>query len=334
MSSTQQQAGQRQQQQQVSASVPGPTKALDNLQAMFNLFLIQVGQYLREQKAGGGTGRQKAKIKETIPPAADHFHKSLDELENEVRQAQAVIRRDLALQQAARKKREEAEAAERERLAAAASSAKLDVQPHPREMGTQAKAEVKTEDAVKMEDVSMSGVDEPNAQSADQQPPPVSTEAAGPPADDSSANTAQDTDFDFDAMFGDSFGDTATETKEASKEDANAEENMHFPDEQNQLLRGLEDFAKAEPETRTEQADPKPLDSKPLGLDFPMPDLPDLPPNSNPQDLKPNQTSTPADTTQDANAMATDEFNALFDMDYEPPESTEFDDAFFGWEGN
>src|SRR6266567_3105776 len=132
------------------------TPTLDNLQAMVNLVVrksvflcihvffsnfskfIQTGRYFKDPITGNSAKSQFG-MKRAIPAALERFHDSLDELENELVSASAepsgphygdadarhlqtrakmVTRRDLAVLQADREKREQAEAAERKRIAA------------------------------------------------------------------------------------------------------------------------------------------------------------------------------------------------------------------------
>ena len=163
-------------------------------------------------------------------------------------------------------------------------------------------------------------------------------------------NRAPDSEFDFDAMFGDSVMDTSGDGGHDSAElDLVDGDDLGFTlddqPEQPDLLRGLEDFAKGDAEDTPGQNNASTLD-----LDFNMTDMPDL--NNNPPPEQPAVTkvetpaaqppavtaaaAAPATTTDDLNleTMNTDNIDDLFDLDYENPEATQFDDAFFGFDDN
>jgi hypothetical protein len=147
--------------------------------------------------------------------------------------------------------------------------------------------------------------------------------------------------------------------------DANADDlmgtsgNMDFNfDEGPSLLRGLEDFAKSGDNDTNPAQDP--VDD--VDIDISMPDLPDLnaeiTTEPNPVPDQPAKVPTPPATTQppaepatnnettttDAanndtanddlmGGMITDNLDDLFNMDdYENPEQSSFDDAFFNFE--
>ncbi|KAF2654633.1 hypothetical protein K491DRAFT_693681 [Lophiostoma macrostomum CBS 122681] len=324
-----------------------PTVALDNLQAMINLVLIQSGRYLREQQAGGGSGRNQINMKRAVPAALDRFQDSLDQLEGELHQAQAVLRRDLALLQADRLKREQAAAAERQRLAAESSAKKnvtaKVVEPPPKPTESVAKPQ----DSKEKDTAETAKTNEQPAalERADDPPPPISTAIAPPterdPLFDGTPTTAnaQDQEFDFDAMFGD-IGDMGTDANNNANDsnDNTDQGDITMGDPQDltftledsgpSLLRGLEDFAKSSDDGAAGQA------GNTMDLDFAMPDLPDLPTNAPPAQLdsKPAEQAQQDHSNDDAAMMTTDDLDELFNMDYENPENTEFDNAFFGYD--
>ncbi|KAF2005587.1 hypothetical protein P154DRAFT_518349 [Amniculicola lignicola CBS 123094] len=313
---------------------PKQVSPLDNLQAMMNLVLITSGRYLKEQRDGGGSGRTQFGMKRTIPAAFERFHDSLDELEMEVRQAQAVLRRDLALLQADRIQREQAEAAERQRLAAASSAKKLaPVRPEPAAAPPEPLAAQPKAAAEQLPPTEESSTAEKKAAEL---PPPIATNDVPErdPLFDPTPTTGnpQDTEFDFEAMFGDSLDDVgdASNNQDVDMDASGADLSFTMDDSGPSLLRGLEEFAKAGDEGTGDTN---------MDIDFAMPDLPDLgttqPP---PQPTAPKVESPPAvqpppppaETADQFDTMATDSFDDLFNMDGEP-ESTEFDDAFFGF---
>ncbi|KAF2269889.1 hypothetical protein CC78DRAFT_564563 [Lojkania enalia] len=312
---------------------------LDQLQAMMNLVLVQSGRYIKEIHRGDAYGRQQFQFKRAIPAAHERFQDSLDELENELHLSQAVLRRDLALLQADRLKREQAEAAERQRLAAESSAKK--------------KAPVKTEEpAADPKDTSKQAeAATQNDQKASAEPEAAKTEAKQPPAIDPSASqpdplfdptpttaNLQDNELDFDAIFDDSaLGLPADGSGDVNMDGPDL--GFNLDDSGPSLLRGLEDFAKSGDDTNTQ------INTN-MDLDFPIPELPDStidqptaePPNVN----KPAESSTgqlaaePEMTDNAANdlfdAMVTDSMDDLFNLDNDMPEHTQFDNAFFGFE--
>ncbi|KAF2015032.1 hypothetical protein BU24DRAFT_423947 [Aaosphaeria arxii CBS 175.79] len=358
-----------QDQQQPKTPAAPATVALDNLQAMMNLVLISTGRFLKEQQAGGGSGRMLFAMKRAVPAGEDRFHDSLDELENEIHQAQAVLRRDLAVLQADRKKREQAEAAERQRRAAESSAAKNTLPANPTQQPADAAAT-----ADKTQDATMTGTSEPEQAAAaeptkqpeenpaspekqmDDAPPTLDTSNAPSrdPLFDETPITADaaDTGFDFDAEFGDLTGG----------DQVNGDIDMDGVGDMN-FLAGLEDFAKDGGSSGVGDANASGGagagdSTADLDLDFAMPDLPDMNASTNTTDQPPPAAPKPADpapapttapdnnaTTNDTNnnnntnSMADtmepttiDNIDDLFDMDYENPEATQFDDAFFGFD--
>ncbi|KAJ4993337.1 hypothetical protein SVAN01_01312 [Stagonosporopsis vannaccii] len=358
-------------QQPAAAPAPPPAPGnpnLDVLQGMLNLVLLTAGRFIKEHQAGGGTGRMKQGLQRAVPVANERFHDALDELENEVRLAHTVLRRDLALLKQDRKKREAAakqHEVERARLAAesklGAPAKQEDVAVKPEGTPPPAQpeaappaekpAQVDTPEAVpKLED-------EP-AQ------PPAADPNTAPPADPlfdgtPTGSNHQEQEFDFDFEFGDAM-DTSGNNTAGDMMDMSGD--MDFTlDEGPALLRGLEDFANAK-STDDDNAATGNVD-----LDFTMPDLPDMstdakPPADQPkpadpaqQDAKPaDETnnskpvqeaadSKPAvdtnDTTNDNDepmeTMTTDNLEDLFNLDdYDNGEGGDsaFNDAFFNFD--
>ncbi|KAH7385881.1 hypothetical protein BKA66DRAFT_511226 [Pyrenochaeta sp. MPI-SDFR-AT-0127] len=340
------------------------THNLDTLQSMLNLIFLQSGRFIKEHQAGGGTGRMKLGLQRAVPVATERFHDALDELENEVRLAQTVLRRDLALLKQDRKKKEAAakqHEAEKARLAAESRNAPPKTIEEPVKIE---KVSTPVPPEMPSPTVQPAKVDEPDAPLKREEepapPPPIDTTASDEPERDplfdGTPTTANphESEFDFDAMFGDAM-DTAGDTNHDDIMDTSGD--MHFNlDDGNEgpsLLRGLEDFAKSSDNTNANQATS-------MDIDFPMTDLPDLntippptaeqpsttkpaePPTTQPpavdakDDAKPDTKPDTKDTTTDNDIMATvvaDDLEDLFNMDeYENPENSSFDDAFFNFD--
>ena len=328
---------------------------LDTVQSMLNLIFIQSGRFVKEAQAANGTGRQRLAMQRAVPAATERFHDALDELENEVRLAQTVLRRDLALLKQARNKKEavaKQHEAEKARLAAAARAVPVardepspqavkvatPVQPEPPAPGTKPASAQQPDEAPKPKD-------EPAP------PPPILTtaEPERDPLFDGTPTTANahESEFDFDAIFGDAMdtsgADPAHSTAQSDIMDTSGDLPFSLDDgadgnEGPSLLRGLEDFAKSGGDDGDANAARTSTD-----MDFPMPDLSDL--NANPSApaepvsqpppataAKPAETqeqraAQPAvdgaadvavDTTADSDMMATlgaDDLEDLFNMD-------------------
>jgi hypothetical protein len=365
-------------QEQSNAAPLVGAQHLDALQTMLNLIFLQSGRFIKEHQSGGGTGRMKIAMQRAVPVAAERFHDALDELENEVRLAQIVLRRDLALLKQDRKRREVAakeKEAENARLAAESKNlGTVEKQPEPvvEKVSTPAQQEPSPEKEPKAES-------EPEKQPEREEeniPPPIDTtavpEAERDPLFDGTPTTAnpQDNEFDFDAIFGDAMDTTGDTNNPDDMMDTSGNMDFNFDDESPSLLRGLEDFAKTGDDTPT-----NPQDSMTLDLDMTMPDLPDAntnttaaadapapapaperPPAPKVTTPPPPATQTPAEPitntetvpTEAANTntaddeaanddlmggMMTDNLDDLFNMDeYENPEQSSFDDAFFNFE--
>jgi hypothetical protein len=339
------------------AAPHGPSGAtLDRLQAMVNLVLTQTGRYIKEAKGGPGAGRAQSALKQSVPAALGRFHNSLDELEKELHQAQSALRRDLALLQADRRKREQAEAAERRRLALE-SSAKTSLstgkeKPDAIMTDFDMSASSITSGNPAVESKMETG---PSSLSLHHPAPPSATTA--PPRDplfDATPTTAnpRESEFDFDAIFaGHDFATghqtSSNETKEPHSNDNSgpALPNLEFrTNEDNSgssLLQGLEDFANSASDNTTNAHASK---SELL--------LSDMSTNPNQNEVQSsNQQATtlpagfgstgqqqphPADGTQPpdpANVLDTvpdTNLDDLFSLDYgDAAEGTEFEDAFF-----
>ncbi|KAF3047098.1 hypothetical protein E8E12_011206 [Didymella heteroderae] len=288
---------------------------LDQLQGMLNLVLLTAGRFIKEHQAGGGVGRMKQGLQRAVPAANERFNDALDELENEVRLAQIVLRRDLALLKQDRKKREAAaKQHEAERARAAAES----------RLGVPAKKE---EVAVKPEAITPAPVEAPPPAPAEQltraespeaapevaeepaeepaEPPATeNTTAAAPPADPlfdatSAGSNTQEHEFDFDFEFGDAMASGTN--NDGDMMDTSGD--MDFTlDEGTSLLRGLEDFANQ----KSGEDDNNNRASTNTDLDFPMPDLADMTSDAKPamEQAKPaepaQQPPPPADDAKDS----------------------------------
>jgi hypothetical protein len=338
---------------------------LETLQSMMNLVLISSGRFIKEHQSGGGTGRHRANLRAAVPVATERFQDALDELENEVRLAQTVLRRDLALLKQDRKKRE---IAAKEKEAEKARQVVVS-----RTMGTA----VKPED-VRVEKVSTPTEALPAAEPAQQNeprkpserpdeeipPPPIETSNPPPTERDplfggtpTTANP-QENDFDFDAMFGDEM-DTAGDNNDTHGDmmDTSGDMGFDFGDgggdgDGQSLLRGLEDFAKSSDEDNGAQnmdmditmgglPDINPTIEAPAPAPAPIPPKPaEVPAIQPPAASTNNDTATTKDVANTVTAndammadMPTDNLDDLFNMDeYENPENSSFDDAFFNFE--
>lgn len=342
------------------------TQNLDTLQSMLNLVFLQSGRFIKEHQSGGGTGRQKLAFQRAVPIATERWHDALDELENEVRLAQVVLRRDLALLKEDRKKREIAakeKEAEKARLAAESRNVETSTkQPDPvvEKVSTPAQPEAPTEPKPEQEP----SPEQPLKREEENVPPPIDTSAAQEtdrdPLFDGTPTTAnpQDNEFDFDAMFGDAMDTSGDNNNQDNMMDTTGDMDFNF-DESPSLLRGLEDFAKDSVDSSTAQN----TGAMDVDIDMTMPDLPDLnasaePPASAPVEQPappkeptpppPQPPAEPAPAAETANnetanneasnddlmgGMMTDNLDDLFNMDeYANPEQSSFDDAFFNFE--
>lgn len=295
------------------------------------------GKYLKEQQSGTSNQHQY-KMKSILSTAFARFHDSLDQIEMELRRTQTVLRRDVALMQADRLKREREEAAERQRLAAKKSAVQ-----QTESADALSTANDQPESTTKVPTTEQPQPEQADPSNAAKPPPAISTSSApapdplfdGTPATD----TAQDT-FDFEAMFGDisGGGDHAAVDDNGNGDTSNTDHHFNLNDSEPSLLRGLEDFAKSSGDGGA--AGGIDQTNTNLTLDFEMPDLHDTSstqPENQPATTKPAEpTSTTQGQTAETNGSnvdmtMNDDLDDLFNMDYENPETTEFDNAFFGF---
>jgi hypothetical protein len=282
-------------------------------------------------------------MKQSIPAAQERFHEKLDELQKEIHLAQVVLRRDLALLQADRLKREQAEAAERQRLAAE-SSAKGALSADKEKKDTV----MPDADAAQPAVQSASSAPAPNSEpatitSASDRPVIVTTNASAPPPDplfDPTPTTGnlQEADFDFDALFasaepsGDAEGPSDPPKDAPDLKADSSMGNINFDDNTApSFLHGLEDFANSSNDVTTGLGQPG--DTTHIN----MLDMPNLHTDTNTTQNQqpPAPMADGQDATQSADqsnllvTMGGNSFDDLFGLDYgDNPESTEFDDAF------
>ncbi|KAF2822067.1 hypothetical protein CC86DRAFT_373263 [Ophiobolus disseminans] len=337
-------------------------RSVDGLQSMMNLLLMQSGRFIKEHQSGGGTGRQKQQFRSAVPVATERFQDALDELENEVRSAQTVLRRDLALLRQDRKKREVAakeKEAEKARLAAESrtlgSAVKVE-EVRVDKVSTPAEPEAPTEPEPEVQDQ----IDGSLKREDEKVVPPIETSVTQlperDPLFDGTPTTAnpQENDFDFDAIFGDTMDTSGDNPNPDDMMDTSGDLGFNFDNNESpSLLRGLEDFAKSGDDDTAAQNPPN------MDMDITMGDLPDLntaaevaapveqpappkaaevpvaqPPTETANNDATNTTMN-NDTTADdmMGGMVTDNLDDLFNMDeYENPENSSFDDAFFNFE--
>jgi hypothetical protein len=320
---------------------------LDMLQSMLNLVLISSGRFIKEHQSGGGTGKMQTALQHAAPIASERFHDALDELENEVRLAQTVLRRDLALMKQEKKRKEQAlkERAEKARMATEPKSAGNEVQkvstpltpPAPVENGPE-----KTQEPEK-----------PLEREAERAAPPsIDTTAAPPPERDplfdetpTTANPHDDGGLDFDAMFADPMETTGDGVNDdLDMMDTSGDLGFTF-DEGPVLLPGLEDFANA----KGTDVDKNAQASTTVDLDIAMADLPDpaavtkAPVDQPATTTAPVPAPAPADTPKpETNSedvmgdLVVDDLDDLFNMDdYDEnanPEHSEFEKAWFNFD--
>lgn len=342
---------------------------LETLQSMMNLVLISSGRFIKEHQSGGGTGRHRANLRAAVPVATERFQDALDELENEVRLAQTVLRRDLALLKQDRKKREiAAKEKEAEKARQVVVSRTMETAVKPEEVRVE-KVSTPTEPEAlpASEPAKQDGPQKPSERTDEKiLPPPIETSNPPPterdPLFDGTPTTAnpQENDFDFDAMFGDEM-DTAGDNNDTHGDmmDTSGDMGFDFGDgggdgDGQSPLRGLEDFAKSSDEDHGAQSNNN------MDMDITMGGLPDINPTVEapapapapaPKPAEAPTTQPPAasaniNTTTNADAaknptatddmmadMPTDNLDDLFNMDeYENPENSSFDDAFFNFE--
>lgn len=293
---------------------------LDSMQGVLNLLFMQSGRFIKEHQSGGGTGRMRLSMERAAQVTQERFQDSLDQLENEIRLAQVVLRRDMALMKQDRKKKQEAAAkqqqeAEKARLAAANKPAEvaqpeaMEIDKNPVPAPAPAKPELVTaenEPEKKLEPEQSTTKDKEETKNV---PAPIDTTAAlnreeeRDPLFDGTPTTANpdNNDFDFDAMFGDAMEHTGGDNSQSDMMDTSGNMDFNF-DEGPSLLRGLEDFAKDSDDTTVQN-------SNDLNLDMDMPDLPDLNAPPTPQTEPPApakvEETTPKATTQPPQEPAT-----------------------------
>ncbi|RMZ70730.1 tubulin-tyrsoine ligase [Pyrenophora seminiperda CCB06] len=272
------------QEQPPSSTPANPANVhIGTLEEMLNLTFKHSGLYIKELQADGGTGRMKQQLQRVIPHATERFHDALDELENEVRLAQTVLRRDMALLKQDRKKREAAaKQHEVEKARLAAESKPVQAVTVVAEPVTVEKSPTPAppEPVVKQEAPEPAKAKEPEPEPPVQReaedtkaPPPIETHLEPPkdPLFDATPTTGnhQDSEFDFDAMFGDHMDETGDDNPHNDMMDTT--DDMHFNldggNDEPSLLRGLEDFAKGSTDDNANQ-------SSNMDMDFTMPDLP------------------------------------------------------------
>ncbi|KAF2451819.1 hypothetical protein P171DRAFT_515757 [Karstenula rhodostoma CBS 690.94] len=327
--------------QQEPQKQPGPPHPLENLQAMMNLVLITSGRYLKTVKqAPAESPKMQFHLKRAVIAGSERFHDSLDELENEIRHAQTVLRRDLA-QMRAQRKEKEAAAKQKEAEKARRATVSKNIPPPPKEEvappASPTPVKVEPAESVKVEPA-------PEKEPTPKAPTPPAD--ADVPADNTdSLGGMQESEFDFDAVFGDSAMDTSGDAgHEQGDLHLDAGGDLDFAlDEQPSggLLRGLEDFAKGGADDSAGQNNASALD-----LDFNMTDMPDLNESAPPQQPTTTTTTTEPSKQEDTTGqqattndelnletMTIDNIDDLFDLDdYENPEVTQFDDAFVGFD--
>jgi outer membrane biosynthesis protein TonB len=341
-----------------------------------NFQFLHSGRFLKEEQAGGGTGRMRQQLQKVVPHATERFHDALDELQNEIRLAQTVLRRDMALLKQDRKKKEAAakqQEAEKARLAAEAKNVPAPVEEAPvkvEKVATPAPPEPtvsqpqEAPEAASAKEPEVEEVPKKEDDAKAPPPPPIETDIEPPkdPLFDGTPTTgnAQESEFDFDAMFGDAM-DTSGDNPHNDMMDTSGDMDFTLDDGNDgpSLLRGLEDFAKDSDDDANQASN--------SDIDFTMPDLPGLDmtadanantndnataakpaepePEPAPKAEEPKPAEQPAveekkeeepTTAVDdemMDTMTTDNLEDLFNMEeYENPEQSQFDDAFFNFE--
>lgn len=303
----------------------------------------------------------KLGLQRTVPIATERFHDALDELENEVRLAQTVLRRDLALMKEDRKKRDAAakqQEVEIARLAAEARNAPSKALAAPvvvEKVSTPVPPEAPAEPEPEAKPIAKAEEPEISAKREEENiPPPIKTNIDTPPRDplfDATPTTAnpQESEFDFDAIFGDAMDTSGGDNQDDMMDTSGAMDfSLDGGNDGPSLLRGLEDFAK-------DSDDDNAAPDAAMDIDFAIPDLPDLNitatalPEPEPEvapkpdvvkpAAQPPVAQPVAEETKDTKVedelmgtMVTDDLEDLFNMDdYENPENSSFDDAFFNF---
>lgn len=329
---------------------------------------MTAGRFIKEHQVGGSDGRMKQGLQRAVPLATERFHDALDELENEVRLAQTVLRRDLALLKQDRKKREAAAKEHEAQRARAAAESRLSVHAKKEEVAVKAES---TTPATQAEPPPP--VEQPAKVSTPEAVPKVEDESAQPPATETTAAPPADPlfdemtnddlpeqEFDFDFEFGDAMDTSANNNDAGNAMDTSGDMDFNL-DEGPSLLRGLEDFANAKGSNDDNSA------SNNMDIDFSMSDLPDVSTDTKPivEQPKPaepvQQPAVPADDTKDSKpveepadikaavdtndannsndepmeTMTTDNLDDLFNLDdYDQGggDDSAFNDAFFNFD--
>lgn len=249
----------------------------------------------------------KQGMQRAVPVATERFHDALDELENEVRLAQTVLRRDLALLKQDRKKREAAAKQHEVERARLVAESRLSVPAKKEEVVVKPEnttPAVQPESPPPIEQPTKADTPEAELKREEVPVPPAPVDAAtAPPADPLFDGTPtnsnpQEQDFDFDFEFGDAMDTSGNNDDAGGIMDTSGDMDFNL-DEGPSLLRGLEDFAKSSEEDNTGP------DAN-MDIDFPVPDLPDMgtdakPPAEQPKPAKPvQQPAIEADDAKDS----------------------------------
>jgi hypothetical protein len=324
-------------QEQLNAPPVVGAHHLDALQSMLNLVFLQSGRFIKEHQSGGGSERMKLALQRAVPVANERFHDALDELENEVRLAQVVMRRDLALLKQDRKKREIAakeKEAEKARLAAESRNTPI-VQKIQEPVVEKVSTPPQPEAPAEKELEKVSSPEKVLEREEENVPPPIDTKiettAERDPLFDGTPTTAnpQENEFDFDAMFGDAM-DTSGD---GTNQDDNMDIDLSMPDLPD-LNASIEIAAPSEPSVPIKVAT-SPPPPPPVAQAAPV-EPPATSTTNNETEKKDTAAITNTDTTATDDLMGgmmTDNLDDLFNMDeYENPEQSSFDDAFFNFE--
>lgn len=275
----------------------------------------------------------KQGLQRAVPAANERFNDALDELENEVRLAQTVLRRDLALLKQDRKKREAAAKQHEAEKARAAAESRLSVPAKKEEVTVKPEATTpvpaEAPPAAPVEQLTRAGSPEaaPKIEEEPVQPSATENTATAPPADPlfdaTPANSiTQEHEFDFDFEFGDAMASGTNNDSDMMDTSGDMDFTL---DEGPSLLRGLEDFANQKDgednnnNTNTTNNNNTTTNnttnnnntnnsnnnnngaSANMDLDFPMPDLSDMTSDAKPPEEQPkvNEPAQPAPAPAD-----------------------------------
>lgn len=278
----------------------------------------------------------KHQLQRVVPHATECFHDALDELENEVRLAQTVLRRDMALLKQDRKKKEAAakqHEVDKARLAAEARNPPpaLDnapvkpekpatpTPPQPEPSTVHDASEPTTAMDIETDASKQEGASDNKANQNGRAPSPPKTSADAntePPKDPlfdgtPPANNPNESDFDFDAMFGDAMDTSDQHNPDMMDTSADMDFNLDSANDGSSLLRGLEDFAKNGDDDNANQ-------TSNMDMDFTMPDLPSLDTNTN-TNTDSNATAATKSAPEAAPAPKADEPNPAAHPPPPPP---------------